>query len=97
MVVDEGVPDELTGTRTAGVGEIGLSIQGGSKYSSKLVGIKSPVLYLWGVKQAVATASANRNIRALENISIFLAASTRVRFRLSTTPFCYGVLGTDFW
>nr|GEX30303.1 hypothetical protein [Tanacetum cinerariifolium] len=46
--------------------------------------------------EKVATASAQRNIGALENISIVLAASTRVQFCLSTMPFCCGVLETDF-
>ncbi|GKD20775.1 hypothetical protein Tco_1222478 [Tanacetum coccineum] len=31
MVVDEGVPAELTRSKTAGVGEIGLSVRGGSR------------------------------------------------------------------
>nr|GFA69192.1 hypothetical protein [Tanacetum cinerariifolium] len=46
--------------------------------------------------EKLATASAHRNIGALENISIVRAASTRVRFRLSTTPFCWGVLELSF-
>ncbi|GKF78266.1 hypothetical protein Tco_0230736, partial [Tanacetum coccineum] len=40
---------------------------------------------------AVATASAQNDNGSLEAESIVRAASTRVRFRLSTTPFCSGV------
>ncbi|GJY91723.1 hypothetical protein Tco_0507505 [Tanacetum coccineum] len=47
--------------------------------------------------EKLAIASAQRNISAFEKISIVRAASTIVRFRLSTTPFCCGVLGTVFW
>ncbi|GJU59020.1 protein kinase-like domain, concanavalin A-like lectin/glucanase domain protein [Tanacetum coccineum] len=47
--------------------------------------------YRFWVKQAVATASAHRNKGALENINIVRAASTKVWFCLSTTPFCYGL------
>nr|GEZ73157.1 hypothetical protein [Tanacetum cinerariifolium] len=36
VVVYEGVPTELTRACTAGVGETGLLIQGGSKYSSNI-------------------------------------------------------------
>ncbi|GJX50547.1 retrovirus-related pol polyprotein from transposon TNT 1-94 [Tanacetum coccineum] len=39
---------------------------------------------------SLATASAQRNKGALENIRIVRAASTRVRFLRSTTPFCWG-------
>ncbi|GKC63237.1 hypothetical protein Tco_1095835, partial [Tanacetum coccineum] len=110
----EGVPAELTGTGTAGAGETGLSIRGGSRVTkstkdSKKSKIRLLIMHqlIWGfvmmsvnegsVLGSVATASAHRNIGALENINIVLAASTRVRFCLSTTPFCCGVLRNIFW
>ncbi|GJT10900.1 hypothetical protein Tco_0857942 [Tanacetum coccineum] len=37
-----------------------------------------------------------KEAEAAEAVRVFLAASTSVRFRLSTTPFCCGVLGTVF-
>nr|GEZ40290.1 retrovirus-related Pol polyprotein from transposon TNT 1-94 [Tanacetum cinerariifolium] len=40
------------------------------------------------ILRAVAIASAQKNKRSFEAESIVRAASTRVRFRLSTTPFC---------
>ncbi|GJU32613.1 hypothetical protein Tco_1176202 [Tanacetum coccineum] len=43
----------------------------------------------------VAIASAQKNKGSLEAESIVRAASTRVRFRLSTTPFCSGVRGVE--
>ncbi|GJS22531.1 hypothetical protein Tco_0451163 [Tanacetum coccineum] len=45
------------------------------------------------LKHAVAIASAQNNKGSLEAESIVRAASTRVQFRLSTTPFCSGVQG----
>ncbi|GKB82810.1 hypothetical protein Tco_0949705, partial [Tanacetum coccineum] len=45
------------------------------------------------VKHAVAIASSQKNRGSLEAKSIVRAASTRVRFRLSTTPFYSGVRG----
>ncbi|GJT30008.1 hypothetical protein Tco_0910283 [Tanacetum coccineum] len=47
------------------------------------------------VKHAVAITSAQKNKGSLEAESIVRAASTRVRFRLSTTPFYSGVRGVD--
>ncbi|GKA57873.1 hypothetical protein Tco_0757061 [Tanacetum coccineum] len=47
------------------------------------------------VLHAVAIASAQKNKGSLEAESIVRAASTRVRFRLSTTPFRSGVRGVD--
>nr|GFA68844.1 ribonuclease H-like domain-containing protein [Tanacetum cinerariifolium] len=44
-----------------------------------------------------AIASAQKNRGTLAALSIVRAASTRVRFRLSTTPFCSGVRATDVW
>ncbi|GKG29372.1 hypothetical protein Tco_0416737, partial [Tanacetum coccineum] len=38
---------------------------------------------------------AQKNKGSLEAESIVQAASTRVRFRLSTTPFCSGVRGVE--
>ncbi|GJU06874.1 hypothetical protein Tco_1123304 [Tanacetum coccineum] len=40
-------------------------------------------------------ASSQKNKGTLEVESIVRAASTRVRFRLLTTPFCSGVLGVE--
>ncbi|GKA14343.1 hypothetical protein Tco_0693989, partial [Tanacetum coccineum] len=48
------------------------------------------------VKHAVANASAQKNKGSLEAESIIRAALTRVRFRLSTTPFCQVVRGLQF-
>ncbi|GKF76457.1 hypothetical protein Tco_0225901 [Tanacetum coccineum] len=47
------------------------------------------------VKDAVAIASSQKNKGSLEAKSVVQAASTRVRFRLSTTPFCSGVRGVE--
>ncbi|GJZ46758.1 hypothetical protein Tco_0600590 [Tanacetum coccineum] len=47
------------------------------------------------VKHAVAIALAQKNKGSLEAESIVRAASTRVRFRLSTTPFYSGVRGVE--
>ncbi|GJU41979.1 hypothetical protein Tco_1194936 [Tanacetum coccineum] len=47
------------------------------------------------VKHAVAIASVQKNKGSLEAESIVRAASTRVRFHLSKTPFCLGVRGID--
>ncbi|GJZ25072.1 hypothetical protein Tco_0562531, partial [Tanacetum coccineum] len=47
------------------------------------------------VKHAVVIASAQKNKGSLEAESIVRAASTRVRFRLSTTSFCSGVRGVE--
>ncbi|GKG18343.1 hypothetical protein Tco_0372641, partial [Tanacetum coccineum] len=44
---------------------------------------------------AVSNASAQNDNGSLEAESIVRAASTRVRFRLSTTPFCSGVRGVE--
>ncbi|GKC84394.1 hypothetical protein Tco_1140111 [Tanacetum coccineum] len=44
---------------------------------------------------AVAIASAQKNKESLEAESIVRAASIRVRFCLSTMPFCSGVRGVD--
>ncbi|GKF98848.1 hypothetical protein Tco_0297631, partial [Tanacetum coccineum] len=44
---------------------------------------------------AVAIASAQKNKGSLEAESIVRAASTKVRFRLLTTPFCSGVQGVE--
>ncbi|GKB08019.1 hypothetical protein Tco_0836303 [Tanacetum coccineum] len=46
-------------------------------------------------RHAVAIASAQKNKGSLEAESIVRAASTRVRFHLSTTPFCSGVRGVE--
>ncbi|GJW01726.1 hypothetical protein Tco_1556977 [Tanacetum coccineum] len=59
------------------------------------------VLSLWRIVRerrrlhAVAIASAQKNKGSLEAESIVRAASTRVRFHLSTTPFCSGVRGVE--
>ncbi|GJS42536.1 retrovirus-related pol polyprotein from transposon TNT 1-94 [Tanacetum coccineum] len=47
------------------------------------------------IMHAVAIASAQKSKGSLEAESIVRAASIRVRFRLSTTPFCSGVRGVD--
>ncbi|GKF35497.1 hypothetical protein Tco_0112255, partial [Tanacetum coccineum] len=44
---------------------------------------------------AVATALAQNDNGSLEAESIVQAASTRVRFHLSSTPFCLGVRGVE--
>src|SRR6266498_5121134 len=44
---------------------------------------------------AVLTASAQNWSEVLYSSSIVLAASMRVRFFLSTTPFCCGVYGAE--
>ncbi|GKB05282.1 hypothetical protein Tco_0833477, partial [Tanacetum coccineum] len=44
-----------------------------------------------------AIASAQKNKGTLAVLSIVRAASTRVRFRHSTMPFCLGVRATDVW
>ncbi|GJW15351.1 hypothetical protein Tco_0019484 [Tanacetum coccineum] len=48
-----------------------------------------------GCEHAVATALAQNDNGSLEAESIVRAASTRVRFHLSTTPFCSGVRGVE--
>ncbi|GJT53472.1 hypothetical protein Tco_0988526 [Tanacetum coccineum] len=47
------------------------------------------------VKHAVAIASAQKNKGSLEAESIVRAASIRVQFPLSTTPFFLGVRGVE--
>ena len=42
------------------------------------------------------TTSAQKYIGSLVSLSIVLAASTKVQYFLSTTPFCCGVLGADY-
>nr|GFA60296.1 hypothetical protein [Tanacetum cinerariifolium] len=44
---------------------------------------------------AVAIASAQKNKGSFEADSIVRAASTSVRFRLLTTPFCSGVQAVE--
>ncbi|GJW40880.1 hypothetical protein Tco_0066725 [Tanacetum coccineum] len=55
-----------------------------------------PVGNGFGCNSRVAQLRPQDTLGALEKINIVRAASTRVRFLLSTTPFCCGVLGTVF-
>ncbi|GJR07527.1 ribonuclease H-like domain-containing protein [Tanacetum coccineum] len=75
------------------------SSKGMKRYSTLVVRIclfmlKEQILS-WGHGHAVTTASAQNDNGSLEAESIVRAASTRVRFRLSTTPFCSGVRGVE--
>ncbi|GJS96071.1 hypothetical protein Tco_0803039 [Tanacetum coccineum] len=59
--------------------------------AEKIMGLDAALGFLKYSSNIVTTASAHRNRGDLEKISMVLAASTNVRLRLSTTPFCCAV------
>ncbi|GKF12538.1 hypothetical protein Tco_0050464 [Tanacetum coccineum] len=72
MVVDEGVPAELTGSRTTGAGETGLSTRGGSRHSSNIGWNKiSSSLFVGGVHKVLQelnwVRALNLSVQASEN------------------------------
>lgn len=59
-----------------------------------MLGLRNPLFCMWTI---VSTTWIYNQLLILESLSIVLAISRTILFFLSATPFCWGILGAEYY